>query len=126
VATKLIVPIVLIGLLGTGCGSGGGDTTAASATSESTTTDIETQTAVTTATEGLTPAEAVCAKLTTEALAAASNRVAYLRSLLPQAEEAGLGLAPLIRLATRAVQAGDTEAAAHYFELLDSACQRAG
>jgi hypothetical protein len=48
------------------------------------------------------------------------------RSLLPQAEQAGLGLAPLIRLAIRGIRAGNAEAGAHYFELLDNACKRAG
>jgi hypothetical protein len=87
-------------------------------------TETQAQAETQTAAEGPL-AETVCSKLTVEALAAASNRVAYLRSLLPQAEEAGLGLAPLIRLTIRAIRANNVEAVAHYFELLDGACERA-
>ena len=117
-AALAIVTTVLV--FASGCG-GGGNNSASTATATETQAQGETQTE----TEG-PPAETVCSKLTAGALAAASNRVAYLRSLLPQAEEAGFGLAPLIRLTIRAIRTNNVDAGAHYFDLLDRACERAG
>lgn len=115
---------LLLGLLVLAAGCGGeGDTAAPPSTTPTTATEAGTET-----TEGgpQTLAQAVCAKLTVEQLAAAPDRVAYLRDLLPQGEEAGMGLAPLIRLSVRAIQANDVEAAAHNLQLLADACERAG
>jgi hypothetical protein len=122
-AVRLQLALLAGGLvLAAGCG---GESDTAAPTTTTTAQAPETQAETETEAEQ-TPAQAVCAKLTVEQLAAAPDRVAYLRDLLPQAEEAGMGLAPLIRLSVRAIQANDVEAAAHNLQLLADACERAG
>jgi hypothetical protein len=70
-----------------------------------------------------TPAQAVCKKLTIDVLAEQGDRLAYLKTIEPEADATGFGIGPAVRIAIMDMEKGaarDVQAAD--FARIDRVC----
>ena len=72
--------------------------------------------------EDQTPAQVVCTKLTTEALAAQDDRLAYLKKIQPQADGVGLGIGPAVNITIDGLERKNRKRAAEGFAMIERTC----